>query len=89
MFKARLLAQQIFLCTFFVICNSENHEKIAFMEIKKSVVREPNAVRAGTRTTYFLSPGLTLSNKVYNKYQLQYMCRHARQCFFRKIKILT
>ena len=35
MFKTRLLAQRIFLCIFFVICNLENHEKIEFMKIKK------------------------------------------------------
>ena len=51
MFKTRLLAQRIFLCIFFVISNIENHEKIAFIKIKKSVMQEPNVVRAGTRTT--------------------------------------
>ena len=35
MFKTRVLAQQMFLCIFFVICNLENYEKIAFMKIKK------------------------------------------------------
>ena len=35
MFKTRVLAQRIFLCIFFVISNVENHEKIAFMKIKK------------------------------------------------------
>ena len=35
MFKTRVLAEWIFLCIFFVISNVENHEKIAFMKIKK------------------------------------------------------
>ena len=34
-----------------VICNSANQEEVALMKIKKSAVREPNGVRAGTRTT--------------------------------------
>ena len=35
MFKTRVLAQRILLSIFFVISNVENHEKIAFMKIKK------------------------------------------------------
>ena len=46
----------------YVFCylQSRKPREIALMTMKKSVVREPNAVRAGTRTTLFFLPGLIL-----------------------------
>ena len=48
MFKMRVLAQSIFLCIFSVISNVENHEKIAFMKIKK--------VSCGSQMLFALGP---------------------------------
>ena len=58
MFKTRVSAKRIFLCIFSVIFKSENHEKIAFMKIKKCCAGAKYHAFSDQSHLIFL-PGLT------------------------------